>query len=402
MNAMLLKEVEPGRLYSSSALRAARHFWTVDEDARATDLADALQDRPEILVVTVLAPDGRAVGIIPRDRLFAMLSKSYGREILGKMRVSELVEEAPAFDAHAGIFTVAQETLGAGASSRAPFHILIDGDGRFKGTLSSQDLADYLSRITQDDIDLAGKLQDRLQAGNESIGGSAWRFEAWSRAAKGVGGDFYFTRTLADGNSFFCLCDVSGKGVAASLVVAMVWGMLRMYDFGGGLRSLVMRLNESIVGTFHLEKYLTGYFAVFDPAARELLVADMGHSHCFLFRGESVLVPRSERSNLPIGVEMVIDPAIVRWPLEAGDRLFVFSDGLSEQEDGAGAEFGERRLIEAVRRNRGSGEPLGEALSRQIDEHRGRTPQQDDMSFVLLSLEGGGPSRPRVDRLMQN
>jgi len=397
MKPKLLREVEPGKLYSASALRAARHFWTVSEGAGAIDLADELQDKPEVLVVAVLAASGKAMGIVPRDRLFALLSKPFGREILGRMRVSELVEEAPVFDAHAGIFTVAQEALGGEVGARAPFHILTDGDGLFRGMLSSQDLADYLSRITQEDIDLAGKLQDRLQAGNEAIGGERWSFEAWSRAAKGVGGDFYFTRRLADGSAFFALCDVSGKGVAASLVVAMVWGMLRMYDFRGGMKSLIARLNESIVGTFHLEKYLTGYFAIFYPEKNELLVADMGHSHCLLFRGTRVLTPRSRQSNLPIGVETNIDPAVVRWRLEPGDGLFVFSDGLTEQEDEAGAEFGEGRLIDAVRRNKGLGVPLSDRLSAEVDAYRTRTPQQDDMSFVFLSLRGQGqaPRSPR-------
>jgi sigma-B regulation protein RsbU (phosphoserine phosphatase) len=256
----------------------------------------------------------------------------------------------------------------------------------FQAILSAQDLANYMSRITQDDIELAGKLQERLQESNEAIGGEEWSFEAWSRPAKGVGGDFYFTRRMDDGRVFLALCDVSGKGVAASLVVSMTWGMLRVFDLRRGLGELIRTLNEAIVTTFHLEKYLTGFFAVYDPATRDLSMADMGHSHVFLFRGRKTISPRMRRGNLPIGIERDIDPASGRWKLEEGDRLFVFSDGLTEQENAAGEEYGERRLIRTTSEALHCAEGLHASVSEAIDAFRGRTPQQDDMSFMLLNL----------------
>ncbi len=386
----ILTEIRPGRMYSSSVLRAARHFWSVPADATATVLADELQRRPQIQVVAVLAEDGRALGLIRRDRLFALVSKPFGREILGRTPASELAEESPVYDAHAGIFAVAQDVLGAGAEEISPYQLLIDEGGSFQATLSAQDLANYMSRITQDDIELAGKLQERLQESNEAIGGEGWSFEAWSRPAKGVGGDFYFTRRMDDGRVFLALCDVSGKGVAASLVVSMTWGMLRVFDLRRGLGELIRTLNEAIVTTFHLEKYLTGFFAVYDPATRNLSLADMGHSHVFLFRGRKAISPHMRRGNLPIGIERDIDPAIGRWRLEAGDRLFIYSDGLTEQENAAGEEYGERRLIRATSEAQPGAEGLHATVSEAIDAFRGRTPQQDDMSFMLLSLDLGG------------
>lgn len=366
----ILTEFHPGRLYSSSVLRAARHFWSVPAASTTTDLADELQRRPQIQVVAVLDEEGRAAGVVRRDRLFALISKPFGRDILGRTPVSELAETVPVFDAHAGIFTVAQDALSTETEEASLYHVLVDEAGLFQAVLSSQDLANYMSRITQDDIELAGELQERLQESNEAIGGEGWGFEAWSRPAKGVGGDFYFTRRIGDGRFFLALCDVSGKGVAASLVVSMTWGMLRVFDLRRGLGNLVQTLNEAIVNTFHLEKYLTGFFAVYDPAARDLAVADMGHSHALLFRGSSVLSPRMQRSNLPIGIERDLDPVIGRWKLENGDRLFVFSDGLTEQENAAGEEYGERRLIRTVAESASPSKRLEVAVSGAVDSFR--------------------------------
>jgi sigma-B regulation protein RsbU (phosphoserine phosphatase) len=399
--AGLLERVEAVRMYSSSALHAARYFHFVPGDANVLALADEFQDMqglPAVAVVQRGQPTGaggggagKVLGIVRKDRLFGLLGKPFGREVLAKSRVSELVEEVPTFDAHVDLFAVAERMLPGGGE----YCLLLGPGGRFLGLLASQDLANYLSRMTQEDIELAGRLQERLMGVDPDGGGrgergspgiAERRVEAWSRPAKGVGGDFYFTKELADGRLFLALCDVSGKGVAASLIVSMVWGMLTMFDYGRGLKELVLGINESIVNTFQMEKYLTGIFLIYDPAERRLLSADMGHSHAVLFRAGRPRSLKGPRGNLPVGVETEIDPAIYPYRLVAGDELLVYSDGLIEQEDPDGREFGERRLVGTAAAAIARGESLREAVPAALDEHRGGTPQQDDMSFLLLSV----------------
>lgn len=385
----ILGKSETVRMYSSSALHAARYFHFVRADSNLLSAADELQGEPELPAVAVTGGAGQVLGILRRETLFALLGKPFGREVLRRSLVAELVEEVPVFDAHADLFAVAEQMLpGAGAVPQggSDFCILLGEGGAFLALLASQDLANYLSRMTQDDIELAGRLQERLLAGEGHEDGGTWGIEAWSRPAKGVGGDFYFTKRLDDGRLFLSLCDVSGKGVAASLIVSMVWGMLRMFDFRRGLRELVLGLNESIVATFHLEKYLTGVFLLYDPENRRLLCADMGHSHLVIFRRGAPRSLKGPRGNLPIGVEAELDPAIYPYRLEPGDGLLVYSDGLIEQEDSRAAEFGERRLISAAAQAIARGSSLREALPGALDAHRGGTPQQDDMSFLLLSI----------------
>jgi phosphoserine phosphatase RsbU/P len=402
----VIREVPRGRMYSSSALHAARHFCYAEADALVLDLADELGRRPELPAVAIVDGGGRPAGIVEREKLFGLLGKSFGREVLGRSRVLELSEEVPVFDAHTDLFAVAGMLLAGGDE----YCLLSGPGGAFLGLLASQDLANYLSRMTQDDIELAGKLQERLLgAASEGEKGAeaSYLVEAWSRPAKGVGGDFYFTKALPDGRLFLALCDVSGKGVAASLIVSMVWGMLTMFDYGRGLSELVVGINESIVTTFHMEKYLTGVFLIYDPEGRRLAYADMGHSHAALFRSGRPRTLKGPRGNLPVGVEAELEPEIYHYRLAAGDRLFIYSDGLIEQEDSSGSEFGERRLVETALIALARGERLREALPAALDRHRGlasvdavasvdaatattvataTTPQQDDMSFLLLSV----------------
>jgi phosphoserine phosphatase RsbU/P len=380
----ILAKVVPAKSYGTSAVLAARHFYSVPAATKVLELAEEFRRRPEMEVVAVVEEGGAPRGLISRSALFDLLGKPFGLEILGRMVVSELSEPAPFADVHSSLFAVADDVLG-GAQSH-PYRILVDDRGQFSGILSARDLSEYLSRITQDDIELAGAIQSRLEECNEAVGDPRYSFDAWSRAAKGVGGDFWFTKRTEDGRIFLILCDVSGKGVAASLVVSMVWGMLLMYDFERGLLPLIESLNESIVAIFRLERYLTGFFAVYDPSTKELAVADMGHAHEFLFRGGKALRLRSDGCNIPIGIESAVEPSIARWRLKAGDSLFVYSDGLLEQEDSDGREYGEERLAAAVGTCLATGGAPRQALPLALDAHRGKIPQQDDMSFICLTV----------------
>jgi phosphoserine phosphatase RsbU/P len=393
----LLRKAEPVRMYSSSAIHAAKYFHYVSSEAPVLALAEEFQHNQGLPAVAIVGPGGEVLGILRKDALFGLLGKPFGRDVLAKSRVAELAERVPTFDAHADLFEVASRMLPGGGE-----YCLLLGEGRFLGLLASQDLANYLSRMTQDDIELAGMLQERLMGGvsGESISLEGCAVEAWSRPAKGVGGDFYFTKELPGGKLFLALCDVSGKGVAASLIVSMVWGMLTMFDYARDLRELVVALNRSLVDNFHLEKYLTGIFIIYDHAERRLHCADMGHSHALLFRGGRPKRLKGQRGNLPVGVEEEIDPAIYSYKLAPEDKLFVYSDGLTEQEDWSGVEFGERRLAEAAVMAIARGESLRKAIPSAVDAHRGAvgeggesapsiavTPQQDDMSFLLLAVE---------------
>jgi len=383
------------RIYSTSILRAARHFKAVRRTTPVLALVAALQADPDTLVVAVIDEADRVTGLVRRDHLFDLVGKPFGLDVLKRAPVSEVAEPVSPIDAQAELFGIAESVLHGTSDPGTSYFPLVDSDGSFLGILGSQDLANYLSRMTSEDIRLAGQLQDRLMAGKELTGGPGWFMEAWSRSAKGVGGDFYFSRLLPEDRAFFALCDVSGKGVAASLIVAMVWGMLQMYDFASGLEELLVRINESVIATFHLEKYLTGIFMIYESAQRRLLVADMGHSHAFLFRSGKAYPLRGGQTNLPVGIEHEIKPVINTWNLKSSDLLVVYSDGITEQENPEGQEFGERRFAALVSRISKANERLSARLPRAFDTWRSGTPQQDDMTFMAMTIEDSAEPEAR-------
>ena len=382
-----LIEFRPGKVYTSSILKIAACFWAVKQDTLVRDLAEAFRNRSGLPVVAVVDENGKARGIVRMDRLFEMLGKPFGIEILGKARVDEIREDVPHWPAGAELYSVAEDALKDAAAHQLQWYILDEDNGAFAGIFSVHDLANYLSAITREDVEYAGRLQERLIAGHENLAGAGWNFEGWSRSAKGIGGDLYFANSFSGDEAFFCLSDISGKGVSASVLVSMAYGMLRMHDHAKGLKHLILKLNAAVVEAFHLEKYLTGIFMTWNGVSKRLTVADMGHSHILVFRNGKPGRFKSLNTNLPIGIEQNIEPVLNKFQLMAGDVVFVYSDGFTEQEDSKGMEFGERRLRDTVARCLKAGTPIAQVLPEAFDRFRGPVPLQDDASFMALHID---------------
>ncbi|MDR2768857.1 MAG: SpoIIE family protein phosphatase [Treponema sp.] len=376
------------RSYPNSIQKLARYFQTFRRDAAIAELADMLDRDRRIFAVCVVDDFSRPLGIIRRDKLFLLLGKRFGWDLMGKRMALEITEEAPVFPGDTNIFTVSQFLSAAfktgGPEMENRFMILTDLQGIFTGMLSFQDLSNYFVEMTNRDIAMASLLQERFLAGAGEVSGRGIEINAWSLPAKGVGGDFYFLKNLEEGRFFAALCDVSGKGIAASLVVSMVWGFLRAYAIKGGLGDLIVALNSSMVSTFHLEKYLTGFFMIYDAGTRQLQFADMGHSHNVFLRDRVFHRLEKAKVNLPVGIELKIKPAIFRLEIRPGDSLLVYTDGITEQDNPQGEEFGDERLLKLAFQSRAGEKALDALLAPALDEFRKNTPQRDDMTSLFF------------------
>jgi len=379
-----------GMIKSPTSMQAlARHRWHVTAGCRVPDLADALQRMPEIRVVAVLDGGDRYLGMVERSALFAMLGKPFGRDVLKRSLVSELMVRTPCIDRDVSVFDLPPDPGSVGARSPdAAFLALQDHDARFAGLVEREDIARFLAEMTRNDIELAARLQERLEASSGLSDESACRVSVFSSPAQGVGGDFHFCRNLPDGRVFATLCDVSGKGVSAAIIVTLAWGILKAFDYRQGMRKLIKLLNSAIVETFHMERYLTGVFLIHDSARKRTVIADMGHSHVSLLRGGRCLPLRSGQANLPVGLDPRLEPRLFSVTLRPGDRLVMHSDGITEQTDADGREFGEERLMALLRSRHDKGiDSILEAIQAESIRFRGPIRQQDDMSCMIISFD---------------
>ena len=138
--------------------------------------------------------------------------------------------------------------------------------------------------------------------------------------ANEVGGDFYLFKRLVDGRFLVAICDVSGKGIAASLITAVLGGFFDGYTTSNTMKSFVRRLNRYLYDTFRLEYFITGIIIELDEDTGEATVCDMGHSYMLIMQGAKAPASRFRGRQPPTGgfpQPRSRDPGV---PPEAGGR----------------------------------------------------------------------------------
>lgn len=382
----ILQRYEPGRINNQTIARIASNFHYCWEDEKIFALADKLRENESVMALGVVDRKGTVVGIIVRKDFFNTMVRPYARDVFRNHPVKEIMQETDRYDVNMNLFSVSEEISEDMRRPGVTYYVLTNEEGRFRGIFSTQDMLLYLSQITQSDIALARKLQSRIVRERDFVVGREFEFVASSRTAKGVGGDYYEIRQFEENLWVTALCDVSGKGVAASIITAIIWGMMSMYSFTrGGLKGFVRSLNEYIVRTFESEKFVTGLFIEYDEDRGELSVCDMGHSHFFLFREGKLMRLNTNQQNLPIGVAPEIDPKVDAFRPRKGDTLFMITDGLTEQTNMSGEAYTLERISKLMRKHQMEPvEVLADKLTNDFHAFRGKRSLNDDVTFALM------------------
>lgn len=382
----VLRQYEPGRINNQTIARIASNFHYCREEEKIFTLADKLRENETIMALGVVNRENHVVGIIVRKDFFNTMVRPYARDVFRNHPVSEIMQKPGHYDANMNLFSVSEEISEEMRRPGVTYYLLINEEGAFRGIFSTQDMLLYLSQITQSDIALARKLQSRIVRERDFVVGRRFEFVASSRTAKGVGGDYYEIRQFEENLWVSALCDVSGKGVAASIIAAIIWGMMSMYSFKRGcLKGFVRSLNEYIVKTFESEKFVTGLFIEYDEEKGELSVCDMGHSHFFLFREGKLRRLNTNQKNFPIGVAPEIDPKVDTFRPREGDTLFMITDGLTEQTNMSGETYSLERIARVMQQFRGEPvEFLADRLTNDFNAFRGKRSLSDDVTFALM------------------
>ena len=164
-----------------------------------------------------------------------------------------------------------------------------------------------------------------------------------SISAGAVGGDWYDFIPMGDGRWALVLADVSGKGTAAALLMSATRGMLRSLAETSCTPSEVLsKLNRLLVEDIPAGRFVTMVYAVLDPARRKLLFASAGHLQPLLSAGGQARFVETDKG-IPLGIgpgdysQMEVD-----LPPDAG--VVLYSDGITEAENGEHEEYGAERL----------------------------------------------------------
>ena len=201
-----------------------------------------------------------------------------------------------------------------------------------------------------------------------------------------VGGDYYDLLDFG-GQAGICIADVSGKGMAAALLMSNLQAAVKAHAAGcASTRELCERVNRSICDSAKPGKYITFFYARLDCAGRALTYTNAGHNPPLVVHADGSFLALCE-GGMVLGA--VGDSAYQegRLQLAAGDRLVFFTDGITEARNASGEEFGEARILEMVREHRAA--PAADLRSQLMDAVTAHCEDnfEDDATLIVLAVE---------------
>lgn len=206
--------------------------------------------------------------------------------------------------------------------------------------------------------------------------------------AKDVGGDLFDYKELDDGHVFFALGDVTGKGVSAALfmtvVLALLRAALRQTD---SLEEAVRWMNDCIVDNNPDSTFVTLFIGLFDTKSGKLFYCNGGHISPILQRsdGSATYIPRAD--NPVVGILPDVTFRLHEMRLEPGERLIVYSDGITEAMNERRECYGTERFLQAV-----ASIPLdvssrmaAESIVDAVQLFSNHCEQSDDITILILN-----------------
>ena len=214
---------------------------------------------------------------------------------------------------------------------------------------------------------------------------AGYEFAAITLPARQVGGDLYDFTPRYRGQLSVCLGDVSGKGLAASLLMANVQATLRDQAAGGhSPAASLKRTNTLLFESTSTEKFVTLFYAVLNPTTGSLTYCNAGHERPFLLKADGTIM-RLNVGGIVLGILEDFPFEEDRVSFEPGEILAVFSDGISEAVDKHDEQFGERGVEATLREHASaSAHEICDALVGAVRRHVGSCPQADDITVVVL------------------
>jgi len=239
------------------------------------------------------------------------------------------------------------------------------------------------------DLEVAHDIQ-RILLPNAAPAIDGFEIAGLNIPASQVSGDYYDYISLAGDRIGIAIADVSGKGIAASLIMAMCRSVLRSVAGSSQSAAAVLHeVNRQVYPDIREDMFISMAYVIAQKGSDELVLARAGHDAPLHFRVSDQSVTRIN----PPGMALGIDSGSVfnrvtsdfRVRLEAGDCLILYTDGVTEALDVHGLEFGISQLIEAVQASSPNGAPA--ILSRVTSDLKsfvGGHQQNDDITLIAI------------------
>jgi serine phosphatase RsbU (regulator of sigma subunit) len=364
----------------------------------------------------------RVLGICSREQVGTLLGAQFGFALYARQSVrDQLVPSPMIIPENQPIESVLQEVFSRKEEDFYQDVALVDVEGKFVGLilvvslvrLQTRFLTDTIERVEWhehqlraqntlmlDELRLAREVQFALVPRNSaraSSGSDGRSMLEWSfryMPAGMVSGDFVYVQPIGTKSAAVLICDVMGHGVRAALITAMI-------------RAFVQQLQPFVTEPHHLLRRLNGELmrmlanvddAIFATAC--YVVADL-EGECWRWANAGhpapLLLQRPTGTVHPLGNLLDAGPALgllpepefdcSEFPLKAGDRFVLYTDGITEARNSMGEDFGPERLAVAIRAHSGAtAEHMLDGLLKSAQEFTGRAEAKDDVCVFVIDV----------------
>jgi sigma-B regulation protein RsbU (phosphoserine phosphatase) len=208
---------------------------------------------------------------------------------------------------------------------------------------------------------------------------------AWQPALS-VSGDYYDVLRLGDHRLGICIADVVGKGVSAALLMANVQAAVRAFASDSESPATVCgKVNSLLHENIATGKFVTFFYGILDGEARTFQYCNAGHLYPILVSAGSVHMLEQGGAVLGVFPSWKYEDSVIE--LRAGDRLLLFTDGITEASDAHGQEFEETSIATFAKANAGlSASELNRRLLAEVTAFCG-TQFRDDATLLVIAVD---------------
>ncbi|OGO23119.1 MAG: hypothetical protein A2Y54_10295 [Chloroflexi bacterium RBG_16_51_16] len=175
---------------------------------------------------------------------------------------------------------------------------------------------------------------------------------AFNRPSDIIGGDYFDFLQFKDGSAGFVIADVSGHGVSsAMLMTSLQTAFHTLVPDSLSPAEVLQRINRLFIHNINFTTFVTVFFGRLELGKNTMTFSNAGHSPGLLFRKTSTEIQRLEPTNAAIGLVESFTSRAETIQLHPGDRLLLYTDGVTEAVNGNAEFFGEERLVEILRQH---------------------------------------------------
>ncbi len=208
--------------------------------------------------------------------------------------------------------------------------------------------------------------------------------------ARYVSGDYFDYIRVADKSWGVAIADVSGKGVPASLIMAMCRSVLRSQAPGNGSASVVLKeVNRQLFPDIKEDMFISMAYLILNSENGEVTLSRAGHDPPLLYRSATKSIQKLTPPGMAVGIDSgaVFDRinSDYQLTLEPNDCIVLYTDGVTEAVNDMGTEFGMAKLIQSVQDSASEGAPaVIKTLTTELRGFVGEYPQSDDITVIVI------------------